>query len=62
MVLAGGVAPPGSDRTDLYRLEDDQRQRVLGALPQVAAVLSRAIEDCARRTPREAPATTRRAP
>jgi len=61
MVLAGGVAPPGSDRTDLYRLQDDQRRRVLGALPQVAAVLSRAIQDCAPRPSREAPAKTRRA-
>jgi excisionase family DNA binding protein len=43
MVLAGGVAPPGSDSDDLYQLDPTQRSRVLAALPKVAAALSRAL-------------------
>jgi excisionase family DNA binding protein len=43
MVLAGGVAPPGSDSEELYHLDPAQRGRVLAALPKVAAVLSRAL-------------------
>jgi excisionase family DNA binding protein len=43
MVLAGGVAPPGSDSDELYHLDPVQRSRVLAALPKVAAALSRAI-------------------
>lgn len=43
MVLAGGVAPPGSDSDDLYHLDPTQRSRVLAALPKVAAALSRAL-------------------
>ena len=41
MVLAGGVAPAGVDDTGLYQLDDDQRRRVLEALPRVASLLSR---------------------
>jgi excisionase family DNA binding protein len=40
MVLAGGVAPPGSSQPGLYQLDGDGRRRVLAALPKVAAVLS----------------------
>jgi excisionase family DNA binding protein len=43
MVLAGGVAPPGSDSDDLYHLDPAQRRRVLAALPKVAAALSRTL-------------------
>lgn len=43
MVLAGGVAPPGTDSDDLYHLDPAERSRVLAALPKVAAALSRAI-------------------
>lgn len=43
MVLAGGVAPPGSDSDELYHLDAAQRSRVLAALPKVAAALSRAL-------------------
>lgn len=42
MVLAGGVAPTGEAAADLYQLDDEQRARVLAALPKVAAALSRA--------------------
>lgn len=42
MVLAGGVRPEGADdRTDLFDLTDDQRQRVLAALPDIALAISR---------------------
>jgi len=43
MVLAGGVAPPGTDSDELYHLDAAQRSRVLAALPKVAAALSRAL-------------------
>ena len=43
MVLAGGVAPPGSESDELYHLDAAQRSRVLAALPKVAAALSRAL-------------------
>jgi len=43
MVLAGGVAPPGTSSPELYHLDSVQRSRVLAALPKVAAALSRAI-------------------
>jgi len=43
MVLAGGIAPPGTDSPELYHLDSVQRARVLAALPKVAAALSRAI-------------------
>ena len=42
MVLAGGVAPRGSAADGLYPLDDQQRARVLAALPKVAAAISRA--------------------
>ncbi len=41
MVLVGGVAPAGSVTAGLYHLDDDERRRVLAALPKVAATLSR---------------------
>jgi excisionase family DNA binding protein len=41
MVLAGGIAPESSTTPGLYHLPEDERQRVLAALPRVAAVLSR---------------------
>ena len=43
MVLAGGVAPVGDERPDLYRLDAAGRERVLAALPRVATVLSRSL-------------------
>lgn len=43
MVLVGGVAPPGEDSEELYHLDAAQRSRVLGALPKVAAALSRTM-------------------
>lgn len=43
MVLAGGIAPPGSDDDDLYHLDPAQLSRVLAALPKIAASLSRAM-------------------
>lgn len=43
MVIAGGLAPPGNNSDDLYRLDSDQRRRVLTAMPKVAAAISRAI-------------------
>jgi excisionase family DNA binding protein len=44
MVLAGGLAPPGTASDELYQLDDEQRGRVLTALPKIAAALSRAIQ------------------
>lgn len=43
MVLAGGVRPQAGaeERTDLFDLTDDQRQRVLAALPDIALAISR---------------------
>ena len=43
MVLAGGVATPGTESDELYHLDATQRSRVLAALPKVAAALSRAL-------------------
>lgn len=42
MVLAGGVSPSADETTDpdLYHLDAGQRQRVLGALPRIAAAIS----------------------
>jgi excisionase family DNA binding protein len=42
MVLAGGLAPEGQARPDLYQLDPEQRARVLAALPVVATALSTA--------------------
>jgi excisionase family DNA binding protein len=53
MVLAGGVSPsadPGTD-PDLYHLDEAQRDRVLAALPRIAAAISTT-------TPRAAADTT----
>lgn len=41
MVLAGGVSPAGHPQPGLYELDQTSRQRVLDALPRVAATLSR---------------------
>jgi len=41
MVLAGGVCPIGSNDPDLFHLTDDDRSRVLRALPRIAAAISR---------------------
>ena len=41
MVLAGGVAPEGSDDPGLFPLGPDRRQQVLTTLPKVASALSR---------------------
>ncbi len=41
MVLAGGVAPEGDASDDLFVLSDEQRRRVVSALPRVAAILAR---------------------
>lgn len=41
MVLAGGVSPLDQPRSDLYDLSPQSRQRVLDALPRIAATLSR---------------------
>lgn len=41
MVLAGGTAPPDAPHVGLHVLDAEQRQRVLDALPQLAATLSR---------------------
>jgi excisionase family DNA binding protein len=41
MVLAGGISPSPDPTTDpdLYHLDTDQRDRVLGALPRIAAAI-----------------------
>ena len=41
MVLVGGICAPGNHTPGLYQLDDEGRRRVLGALPRVAAALSR---------------------
>ncbi|MEX2548674.1 MAG: helix-turn-helix domain-containing protein [Nitriliruptoraceae bacterium] len=41
MVLAGGIAPDGTDDPDLFHLDADERRRVIEALPRTAALLSR---------------------
>lgn len=43
MVLAGGIAPDGSDDPDLHHLDADARRRVIEVLPKTAAVLSRLL-------------------
>lgn len=45
MVLAGGIAPEGSDDPDLFHLDVEQRDAVLEALPRIASLLSRLIPD-----------------
>lgn len=47
MVLAGGISPstePGAD-PDLYHLDGDQRDRVLAALPRIAAAIATRSSD-----------------
>ncbi len=41
MVLAGGICPEGTEDPELYDLTDEQRQRVLRALPGIAVAISR---------------------
>jgi hypothetical protein len=47
MVLAGGIAPEGSDERsvdpDLFHLDAEARRRVLETLPRTAALLSRLV-------------------
>ena len=45
MVLAGGVAPTGVTDSDLYSLSDEERARVLSALPRIATAISRSTSD-----------------
>jgi excisionase family DNA binding protein len=61
MVLAGGLAPHGSESPELYQLDEEQRARVLQALPKVAAALSRTIP-AQRPAPPQQSTTTRSAP
>ncbi len=60
MVLAGGVAPAGTENAELHRLDDEQRRRVLTALPKISSALSRTIAPPESSTPRPTSATTRR--
>lgn len=41
MVMVGGISPAGEQRPDLYHLDPQGRERVLDALPRIAAALSR---------------------
>jgi excisionase family DNA binding protein len=43
MVLAGGIAPAGSDDPDLFHLDVDRHALVLETLPRTAALLSRLV-------------------
>lgn len=43
MVLAGGIAPAGSDDPDLFHLDADRHAVVLETLPRTAALLSRFV-------------------
>lgn len=43
MVLAGGMAPDGSDTSDLFQLDADRHALVLETLPRTAALLSRFV-------------------
>jgi excisionase family DNA binding protein len=43
MVLAGGIAADPSEEPALFHLDDRGRERVLDALPRVAALLSRLV-------------------
>jgi excisionase family DNA binding protein len=45
MVLAGGIAPDGSDSRDLFHLDADDRRVVLETLPRAAALLSHLADD-----------------
>ena len=42
MVLAGGIAAPGTDATGLHDLDPAQRSEVIATLPRVAATISAA--------------------
>jgi excisionase family DNA binding protein len=55
MVLAGGVAAPGTAPEGLHKLDDEGRRRVLAALPVVAAAVSRALSRQTRTDGRSAP-------
>ena len=43
MVLAGGIAPAGSEDADLFHLDVDRHAVVLETLPRTAALLSRLV-------------------
>ncbi len=43
MILAGGIRPLGSEMSGLFELADEDRQRLVTALPRVAATVSRVI-------------------
>jgi excisionase family DNA binding protein len=53
MVLAGGIAPDGSDDPGLFHLDDEQRDAVLQALPRIASLLSHLMSDVHHRQPHE---------
>lgn len=55
MVLAGGVGPAGGspELTGLHHLDDPQRQRVLAALPRIAAAISTTAPRPAATAPKE---------
>lgn len=52
MVIAGGVAPLGSEEEDLYVLDADRRRLVVDLLPRIAALLTKVALTPDRRTPR----------
>jgi excisionase family DNA binding protein len=43
MILAGGIRPHGSDQQGLFELDDEERRRLIAALPRVTATVSRVI-------------------
>jgi hypothetical protein len=60
MVLAGGVSPAADPTTDpdLHHLDDAARDRVLSALPRIAAAISTTSPRTAATTPVPHPAAT----
>ncbi len=58
MVLAGGIAPPGSDDPDLFDLDADARALVLETLPRTAALLSHLVPPAAPSSQDDDPHTT----
>ncbi len=44
MVLAGGIAAPGTDTTGLHDLDPAQRSEVIATLPRVAATIGNALQ------------------
>lgn len=53
MVLAGGIAPDGSDDPNLFHLDVAQRDVVLESLPRIASLLSHLMSDAHTRQPHE---------